>query len=684
MRNGGRALGVVLLSTGAVAGCTAPAPRKPAEPPAERPAPPRPRFPTLESCEPTLVRLEDRRAFDPGLFESMAASPDPAARAMAALAMGRIGDERAEPLLRSLLADASPEVREMAAFGAGILGHPPLTEALAPLLSDPESSVAVRAAWAIGLLEAPAGQEALEREASRASSSPQRQAACLRALWRFSNTASERAARSRVDDPDASVRAAALYALARRPRESALPVLTGALADPNPDTAALAGRALGLLARPESVASLSSALGDPRPPVRIAVLLALSAVLEKNPGAEIPAEARARVLPFAGDANPNVAVPALALLRWSLDDRDVFSRLWRVASSGEGRRRQVALQSLMAGIGSRSVPVVDAAMQAEDPFLRAAVAEALSFLPEGEAAPRRQQLAADPELVVRVKVIEGLRTAELVRASRALVDAGLSSDAPALQATAIDALALLEEPAVLPVIREAVVRSYAGPSPDVAIEAIGVAEKQADRPEARAIVEAAYRHPATLVSRLARRCLVRSFRADPAAWPLREYDTGKSVSDYAALLSEARRGWTARIETVRGEFRVRLAAGPAPLTVLNFVSLSRRNFFDGVAIHRVVPGYVVQDGDPTGTGSGGPGYEIRDENDLIPYGAGTVGMALAGPDTGGSQWFVTQEAEPHLDGIYTAFGRVSSGLDVVRRIEQGDRILRVTVEAEGP
>jgi cyclophilin family peptidyl-prolyl cis-trans isomerase/HEAT repeat protein len=684
MRNGGRALGAVLLSTGAVAGCTAPAPRKLAvEPPAQRPAPPPPRFPTLASCEPTLVRLADRRAFEPGLFQSIAASPDPSARAMAALAMGRIGDERAESLLRSLFGDASPEVREMAAFGAGILGYPPLAEALAPLLSDPEPSVAVRAAWAIGLLETPAGQKALEEEVSRAASS-QRQAACLRGLWRFSNAASEQAARSRVEDPDASVRAAALYALARRPRESALPVLTAALMDSGPGTAALAARALGLLARPVSVAPLASMLADARPPVRIAVLVALAAVLEKNPGTEIPPAARDRVLVLAGDANPNVAVPALALLRWSLEDRDVFSRLWRVASSGEGRRRQVALQSLMAGIGSRSEPVVDAAMQAEDPFLRAAAAEALSFLPENEAAPRRQKLAADPELVVRVKVIEGLRTAELVRANRALVDAGLASDSPVLQATAIDALALLEDPALLSVIREAVVRSYAGTAPDVGIEAIGVAEKHADLPEARAIVEAAYRHPATLVSRLARSCLVRTFHAEPAAWPLHEYDTGKSVSDYARLLSEARRGWTAKIETARGEIRIRLAAGPAPLTVLNFVSLARRNFFDSVAIHRVVPGYVVQDGDPTGTGSGGPGYEIRDENDLIPYEAGTVGMALAGPDTGGSQWFVAQEAEPHLDGIYTAFGRVTAGLDVVRRIEQGDRILRLTVEAERP
>lgn len=115
----------------------------------------------------------------------------------------------------------------------------------------------------------------------------------------------------------------------------------------------------------------------------------------------------------------------------------------------------------------------------------------------------------------------------------------------------------------------------------------------------------------------------------------------------------------------------------------NFLALARKKYFDGVPIHRVVPNFVVQDGDPTGTGNGGPGYEIRDEINPVAYGRGTVGMALSGPDTGGSQWFVTHAPQPHLDGIYTVFGQVAAGQEVVDRIEQGDRILRITV-AEAP
>jgi cyclophilin family peptidyl-prolyl cis-trans isomerase len=174
---------------------------------------------------------------------------------------------------------------------------------------------------------------------------------------------------------------------------------------------------------------------------------------------------------------------------------------------------------------------------------------------------------------------------------------------------------------------------------------------------------------------------VRSFKGDAATLP-RPFYPGRTEAEYAAQLKEAKKPWQARIETARGTFVIRLLGSQAPLTVVNFVDLASKKYFDGVPIHRVVPNFVVQDGDPTGTGNGGPGYEIRDELNTIPYRTGSVGMALAGPDTGGSQWFVTQATQPHLDGGYTVFGSVISGMDVVLRIEQGDRILRVTASAE--
>ena len=115
--------------------------------------------------------------------------------------------------------------------------------------------------------------------------------------------------------------------------------------------------------------------------------------------------------------------------------------------------------------------------------------------------------------------------------------------------------------------------------------------------------------------------------------------------------------------------------GPdAPLTVANFLLLVDRHFFDGNSWHRVVPNFVVQDGDRRGDGYGGAPGIIRDEINRRKYGAQVLGMALSGPDTGSSQWFITHSPQPHLEGIYTVFGRVVSGGGALRRISQGDRI----------
>jgi cyclophilin family peptidyl-prolyl cis-trans isomerase len=133
------------------------------------------------------------------------------------------------------------------------------------------------------------------------------------------------------------------------------------------------------------------------------------------------------------------------------------------------------------------------------------------------------------------------------------------------------------------------------------------------------------------------------------------------------------------IETAKGTIEFELAVLDAPQTTWSFMTLARKGFFNGLQIHRVVPNFVVQDGDPRGDGEGGPGYTIRDELNERPFLRGTVGMALSGKDTGGSQFFITHSPQPHLDARYTAFGRVVNGMDVVDRIQQGDTIQRVRV-----
>ena len=140
--------------------------------------------------------------------------------------------------------------------------------------------------------------------------------------------------------------------------------------------------------------------------------------------------------------------------------------------------------------------------------------------------------------------------------------------------------------------------------------------------------------------------------------------------------------YTARMETIRGAIEIELYPEHAPKTVNNFVFLAREGFYDGTTFHRVIDGFVVQGGDPTGTGRGGPGYRFEDETEGNPltHEAKVISMANAGPNTNGSQFFITHAPQPHLDGKHTVFGKVVEGKDVVDAITVGDELKRVTVQ----
>jgi cyclophilin family peptidyl-prolyl cis-trans isomerase/HEAT repeat protein len=151
-------------------------------------------------------------------------------------------------------------------------------------------------------------------------------------------------------------------------------------------------------------------------------------------------------------------------------------------------------------------------------------------------------------------------------------------------------------------------------------------------------------------------------------------------ADYRRALLRKNGMVKAIVSTEKGTFTIDLLPEDAPLTVDNFMKLSKANYFNGLEVHRVVPNFVMQDGDPRGDGNGGPGWSIRCEINMVPYERGAVGMALSGKDTGGSQWFVTHSPQPHLDGGYTVFGKVNdAGMKVVDNIVRGDKILSVKI-----
>jgi cyclophilin family peptidyl-prolyl cis-trans isomerase len=209
---------------------------------------------------------------------------------------------------------------------------------------------------------------------------------------------------------------------------------------------------------------------------------------------------------------------------------------------------------------------------------------------------------------------------------------------------------------------------------DTVLDAAGKAGKD---PAAHALLEAGLTDRDWLVRRRAAEVLKRVYNEDHDVAIGAASDL--PVEHYAAVLR-----WTAELHHATfqledGSFTVALECEQAPLACVNFACLANGGFYDGHRVHRVVPNFVIQDGDPRGDGSGGPGYAVRDEVGM-PFAPGVLGMASAGYDTPGSQWFVTSSAQPHLDLRYTAFGTVTEGFEVVPRVLVGEPVRSIRVD----
>ncbi len=144
---------------------------------------------------------------------------------------------------------------------------------------------------------------------------------------------------------------------------------------------------------------------------------------------------------------------------------------------------------------------------------------------------------------------------------------------------------------------------------------------------------------------------------------------------------DPKKKYTVSMNTDRGMIEIELYPEHAPVTVNNFVHLARAGFYDGITFHRVIGNFMIQGGDPTGSGMGGPGYNFQDEvrNNPLKHETGVLSMANAGPNTNGSQFFITHSPQPHLNGKHTVFGKVTKGMEVVNAIRQGDKMIKVTV-----
>jgi cyclophilin family peptidyl-prolyl cis-trans isomerase len=424
----------------------------------------------------------------------------------------------------------------------------------------------------------------------------------------------------------------------------------------------------------------------------VQALTALSSLSKKNLFSESPDLARratAAGVARANDPVPGVAVAALRLLGTLPDapesrailEENLRRKGWR------GQTALVALTRLDAPLErEKAVARIDAAIVSDTLEMRLGAAEALEFLESGIGGkissndPLATAVFADRAPRVRAAALSSL-SKKSPGAATAWLLAGLVDRDPAVRDVALEAAAPLLEKGSADLRRaweQAFRRAFESGEPDFTVGALDAA---AARGEAgRALVAGHANGPDAVTREKARRLLVEKYGAAAGSFRPMPVKTRLSDGDYGRLARSANEAFfEAEIRTARGIAIFDLDAEEAPMTVESFRALAARRFFDGIVIHRVVPDFVVQSGDPRGDGSGGPGYAIRDEINPLRYRRGAVGMALSGADTGGSQWFVTLAPQLHLDGGYTVFGRVREGAELFDRTEQDDVLISVRV-----
>lgn len=621
-----------------------------------------------------LLRVEDSRRDEPALVDSLLEHGRARLRARAALAAARIGARAHLAAIRLRTADQDDSVQATAWFALALLRDSASVPAAAAQLHAPPpvASQAVRllgevgevgrAAIVSGLADSTlpsAVRGELLLVASRLRPLPLTallplvsstdSALAWRAAYALARGRSPSGVRSllaRAFSPVGALREQVARGLSRAVAgdslgDSALVVLRKLAVDPDARVRVNAVRALSTYGS-RARTPVMSGVHDDDAGARVAAAQSLAAVLDSSADSWSAAFAADTALVFQaavleGAAARGVMLPAL--------------QTWRI--SPDWRRRASVVVGQSRGAADSAVARVAGWLRDPDARVRTTAATALAALMDSATAQdaAREQLRhalEDPDTFVRAEALGGLSS----RASTADLELALteySRSAADRDSDARLAFWRLADSTVL----------HAG----------------ATLPDSTSRRLAALARPSDPLERIAAARIPRfAAWADPTgtARPLTWYEArAREVSYHPQRV--------ARIETSRGRMTLVLYAWDAPLTVYNFATLAERHYFDGQRFHRVVPNFVIQAGDPRGDGNGGPDYAIRDEINAHRYGRGALGMALSGPDTGGSQFFITHSPQPHLDGGYTVFGQLLSGYDTLDRVVQGDRIVRVTI-----
>jgi cyclophilin family peptidyl-prolyl cis-trans isomerase/HEAT repeat protein len=610
---------------------------------------------------PELMRAiavaEDRRDWAGGVLKDALAHASPEVRARAALATGRLQDSASVPALSQLVADRDASVKREAVFALGQVGHRSARGVLEGALGDRDPEIVALAIEALGKLGEPAVTARLTPFLGKGSAA-QRMRAC-ESLWRLADSTGADALIAALRDKDAAVRWRVLWALEKLPQAARIvPAVAPLLADPDPLVRAHAARTLGRLKSPLATGALQGALADADAAVVVNAVRAIQQVADTTgrPGV--------RFTKLLSHRDPYVRVTAATALGDSFawvgaDTSELRNALRLGLADADFATRGASARSLLTRLRLKALDMVRGTFSDSSAYTRNAVIDGL-----------RGMQAAD---------LDGTPA----RVANALAGAWNVDGHKLVRMTAADvagALYARTRHASLRPMLEALRKGVDAPDMllcAAASSALGEAGDTASVPRLAAAY-ATRGHDADADARIAIRDALRSLagrafadsieRAHPEPAPPATRDS----AFFAA--PNVRR---AILHTSVGDMEWEFLTRDAPQTVRNFVTLAQRGYFDSLRVHRVVPDFVIQDGDPTGTGAGGPGYTIRCEYNQHRYESGLVGMALSGKDTGGSQWFVTLSPQPHLNGRYTIFARVTRGLDVAKRVTQGAQVYRV-------
>jgi cyclophilin family peptidyl-prolyl cis-trans isomerase/HEAT repeat protein len=643
----------------------------------------------VEQLAPVLA-AEDARQWQPELFQRALVAPDSVVRRVAASAAGRIGELPATPLLLRLLEQSDTTVRVAAAFALGLLRDSaavqPLIERLTglPPLDTATADEAVTALAKIG------GRRSAEFFASvlqgtvtlsQTDPAPATSQMLLES-WRLGPDARADALVPFADDTLQSIRWRTIYSLGRLRSTVAANQLMAALRAPDEATRATAARALSreyAVAAKLAPATVSGllvrSLDDGDPGVRIGALRALATYHDSA--------ISSTVAPRVDDPDGNVRVQAASALG-ELGGSAATAALGRVlkGKASFALRREALLA--LARTGPGAFETASAPWRSSADWRDRAVAAEGWALAGAKGAPwfisdaDGRVIAAG--LQAWASAVQG-PDAALLGAARRL----LAHPDAATRSVAADAVTRAADPADLSALAGMYARSSRVSFPDATLSALGgIAAIAGRNVQTRERVEREFLSTVPRPSNyLVRRWAESNWPAASERWgPAYPIATGRTLQDYRDVV----RRFVVAPDSVarphvlidtdqRGVLDVELYGPAAPLTVANFLRLVDRRFFDGNRWHRVVPNFVVQDGDPRGDGFGGPGGSIRDEINQTRYGTKPmIGMALSGPDTGASQWFINLAPQPHLDGTYTIFGRAVGNVGALTRITQGDVI----------